>query len=813
MYQAKFPVCVFHWHLLLPLINLSVSHIYCSLEIHTLATFIPPQLPQFNTSGLQRVLDLQTEYNQEKNPSIKYSVLSNLNYYLKEIFSIKNCIILIDNFRSVNIPKWHVPIILRTPVPIIIVTHSKETTNYMVSNGINTVPFKKVSLADVYSKNLFCSSRNLFVKFEGHLEVCLRINLTEFARKARSINCQVHLGIFPPSYVVSSDIMKYPTAFHSKIESRHYRFSGPLSNPNINGIIGYNLSTPVAIEQLHETWIEATIEKSVSRYAFEIFVILETSPPTDFNSALLAFTTRIEQIYVLQICYICRHGKSSHLGTFSLVKANSFDIEVLTNLAFSGANLGLTGKISSVFNQKESLLSRTMKLLQTNVREKPPTNVWLRMPEDKQFLDKVAIAHSHVFDSILGNFSATPFNTPRFQIVLHHITFKKSEFIFTNYPVETLTNPQFVGCGMRRLTSVPFQELVRIFDKILWISIIFTIAFVSGLIKLLLGKSSFLGNIISVLKSLLEQGNPIPPSVVNAEYLRCLIGLFLLMAIILSNAYKNTNVYRMVMPRTPIQYKYFSEVLQDKFNIYTRSISMYPNFKDISNKEPQEEGYESLTLHSIGLPVYILTEVGGFIANQFTKSNGNETILAKEFAAGTIKMHPEVITTFENVKFPNLSYQPNITLWQSAEIVEKVYPMLQNIEAEILLESAGKCQKTVVVLPSHMCKEFQTSLIKKDPRSSIFVGEELSAEMNAMFSFEGLVPPLLISRVYRIAESGIWEWWVHVAGNMENFQATTESVMAVSMSGNVVVVFCVWLCGIILAILFHIPEHINIMDA
>lgn len=45
------------------------------------------------------------------------------------------------------------------------------------------------------------------------------------------------------------------------------------------------------------------------------------------------------------------------------------------------------------------------------------------------------------------------------------------------------------------------------------------------------------------------------------------------MGIVLSNAYKNSNVYNMVTPRQPVLYKKFRELLEDKFQVYTRSVS------------------------------------------------------------------------------------------------------------------------------------------------------------------------------------------------------------------------------------------------
>lgn len=75
---------------------------------------------------------------------------------------------------------------------------------------------------------------------------------------------------------------------------------------------------------------------------------------------------------------------------------------------------------------------------------------------------------------------------------------------------------------------------------------------------------------VDSLKVLLEQGNPYPESVANTERFRCTIGLLLLTGIILSNIYKNRNVYNMIAPRAPLDYKHFEELTRDNVIIYTR---------------------------------------------------------------------------------------------------------------------------------------------------------------------------------------------------------------------------------------------------
>lgn len=81
-------------------------------------------------------------------------------------------------------------------------------------------------------------------------------------------------------------------------------------------------------------------------------------------------------------------------------------------------------------------------------------------------------------------------------------------------------------------------------------------------------------NGLTFLKVILEQGDPFPASVGNVTKFLVIIGLLLLMGIILSNAYKNTNVYNMVVPKRPLVYKDLKDLLKDGFTIYTRSLGI-----------------------------------------------------------------------------------------------------------------------------------------------------------------------------------------------------------------------------------------------
>lgn len=81
-------------------------------------------------------------------------------------------------------------------------------------------------------------------------------------------------------------------------------------------------------------------------------------------------------------------------------------------------------------------------------------------------------------------------------------------------------------------------------------------------------------NVLVLLKVFLEQDNPFPKSLIDNPRSKYIIGTLLLTGIVLSNAYKNTNVHKMIVQRKPVAYRYLEELLKDNFTIHSRSLQI-----------------------------------------------------------------------------------------------------------------------------------------------------------------------------------------------------------------------------------------------
>lgn len=77
---------------------------------------------------------------------------------------------------------------------------------------------------------------------------------------------------------------------------------------------------------------------------------------------------------------------------------------------------------------------------------------------------------------------------------------------------------------------------------------------------------------MGITQLLLEQGYTFPGNrITQSISVKLLVGVYLKMAIILSNAYKSTNVYLMISPRIPIPNETISELVDSNFKMFSRS--------------------------------------------------------------------------------------------------------------------------------------------------------------------------------------------------------------------------------------------------
>lgn len=137
----------------------------------------------------------------------------------------------------------------------------------------------------------------------------------------------------------------------------------------------------------------------------------------------------------------------------------------------------------------------------------------------------------------------------------------QAKYINTRYGL------RFISCGRPLVSSLPFQELLNAFTEQVWIGLCCSIV----VVVLFFHQSGQNWQFIAVaIKIYLEQGNPYTSKLLRRQSFSFLNVLILITGIVISNAYKNTNIYNMISPRYPVPYETYSQLISDDFSIFVR---------------------------------------------------------------------------------------------------------------------------------------------------------------------------------------------------------------------------------------------------
>lgn len=773
-------------------------------------SFNSPEDDIVSDDDMFEVMEAKYNYIQDKDDLLP--TITNLMSFLTLICESITCLIVADNFRRNNLHRSDIPFVVRTPTPLV---HRKVVISgngkYQVILSPFRDRFKNISLPQ-YPQYFPCPISKYLVGLEAvnyERDICIRINLAQYTFQTKPFNLQIHLLIFPLEYITQPNIM-HPKAVHYEI--RNSLFKTPPHSP-LNIIVELTQTkSPFTQFNVLSYWLHTLKLASPSHYMHDI--ILRFGVSTIEISILPEFepSGEIETVEVFQICHYCPNLKKE-FGNVIRTNLKSLKLEAVSQEAFALMNSKVVWQ-ADISSFMDNLLTLTMIRL-TSCLIVSFEKLWFQIFSKKSFPEKIAVAHSQVLLSTLGNFtfkatypgekrtSCMTKKFTHFMATLKQEKYAEQSFIFPYYSQDYLTTLKFIGCGSQGVSSLAYQELTNVFDKWVWLCIAGTIFLTSGFSE----AQSCKNNLLSTFKMLVEQGNPFTSATLNKKSLRSAFGFLLLMGIVLSNGYKNTNVYKMIQHRTPKLYKYFDELLRDNFNIYSRSSHIFLN----PSPAREDLGFEEIDVIVGDQKVMLLSEVRSFLREQdFVSTDRNNISIMAQKLQDLVSILPEVKYNFtEYLHKYVLSKLEGLKLWESDEMISEHYPEMQNMEMERLQTSLQNCQKVALILPNHMCQQMQNMLINENIMHLIFLGEETYSVVRYMFHVMGLVPPHLIQRIHRMSETGIWQWWIQILGERNLKGAMPVPVQAASMHGNIVIIFAVWGCGIGFSLLCLTSEFLK----
>lgn len=774
-------------------------------KIKLLSKFEPPQESSRTSYGLTEVITKQKAYFEEKQNQPEYPTVLNLNIYLSQISSLKNCFVVVDNFQNVNFEQFSFPSIIRHHVPVVSRDHGMLGVHYGVR--FSRVPLGERNISSTNKVAALCPLNRFLVEGFSNMGPCRLINLKEYFHKTKPFSCTAHLGLFPPSFSLTPWI--FPEIFHIHFPHSTHFLATNFHVPPMHIIIQNTLEISSFYNfTVQKAWMDSVASVTPAGNDLNLHILLSVKLSNLKRShALTPSTGFIASAEILRICPACVHNDGKTRGTILLLKISSLEQRVLRSVAHGLLEDVLVLRVGGS-DLKQSILAAALTFLRVTSWNRAHENIWADISTQSSLIEKVGMAHAYVWNSIMKNFSMPTryeFNY-LFQISLKEKKYGKSSYIFPHYIQDQLSTLRVMGCGKQGFTSISFEELVNVFDKIIWLNITISFVAVSMTMRILYKNKGLQKNLFSLLKCLLEQSDPFSTEQINVARLRCVIGVFLLMGIVLSNGYKNVNVYNMVVPRKPIPYKYFSELVRDNFSIYTRSFDICYGPERVCGREgvteiPEFRFNKNMSLYIQPVvseefkfgerrSIFIQPEASHFMRGYNSK--------IRQFNETKLKRHSIVETTIVSLLQHKMQTEPE-RLYDLSQLVNSAFLKAQNLERNVLLSLLKNCQETAIVMPDQACRNYQQILISEQKAPDIFFGKESLSDVNWMFHLRGFVPPSLITRVHVISESGIWEWWLNLLTGGTHDYGNFVRVLAVNMKGNIVMVFIVWVAGICIA--------------
>lgn len=384
---------------------------------------------------------------------------------------------------------------------------------------------------------------------------------------------------------------------------------------------------------------------------------------------------------------------------------------------------------------------------------------------------------------------------------------------------------RFVSCGNSPRESLAFNQLTNIFGLYVWMFIGISLVIYATLAVVAIrsnpkmyraGRSSILGqpiynqvisNILSYLKCLIEQGDPLNITVLKVPTMKYASIMYLLLAMVLSTCYKNENITNLTLPPEPIRYDTFKSLVENKFDIFTRAVfwggikedqmenlSMFSNIQVFLRLIRPKQVHQDNT-HRLSNLFYseLLDFVEGeTVYKDLSVTVPNNLIISKEagYLLNNTKLHP---------------------FWWD-RLVEHTVSDFDLIKP---------CNRTALILPESEAYPLYYELRGLMKEKDIFINIDQLLSYQIGIRFLHWTTEQILTRARGLEESGVATWWHRFVvngltrisrnqtGSINTYvtnAASSKDPKASDMQSNIVVVFVVFIAGLVLAIVVLLIE-------
>lgn len=359
-----------------------------------------------------------------------------------------------------------------------------------------------------------------------------------------------------------------------------------------------------------------------------------------------------------------------------------------------------------------------------------------------------------------------------------------------------LLDPQsdlrFVSCGPHDYANLAFFELLGAFDTYTWVTIValfVSLIFATKRIQHSLNMGYF------IVKVVLEQGNPLSNRLLKHNFSAIVGIVIMLIGTVLTNAYKNTNVYNMVLPRTLLPRKLFQQIFLENFTLYARyrtEIVGSQGFEQQLNIliDELKSIYPNASKHDISHALKVYTE-------RHFKSDAEHSEVG--FYARFCKFASEICNIKNKSNFPLQLFSIFADACVNTQSANRRSYFEQN-QNKYVIELLKQCNNVAFILPYNDAINTVKTLFKHGYNVSD-IGVESYFKGMVTFKLLGTWPSYVhLRQALIVGEAGILLWANDLLNQTfaYNALANEKSVKPTSakLTRNILVIFTVYLVGI-----------------
>ncbi len=791
----------------------------------------------------------QQVYNPSENQKDISLALQNL-YTSLQGFQNDHCLLVIDNWQNVKIKQTAVmPSMLRSFE--LAFSHRKLHAKGQYHEYLDQVLIPKPNSLknNTFSENSLrkgryhdCPISSFYYPLttdEVNDAFCVDLSHEMFLLKSRPWQCEIQVNLLMPNYLLKN--RNFPGIFTYNYNDDYYFKFMPSTRPKIHLFLDFKLDHDTDTIELLD-WITNTksFYTNVFQSTFKIYYssqnrIYFTSDITcnmKKQIRLFNLACNVSAVNYINYCIDCPTLLLSLKMNFNSLSFESFaqiDRTQVKSLWFGYLNcpgvivdqVDLCSEILNFFAYDSTAIRMPLK----NLYE-----MRYKYSDERKLL---AFAFASVFKHLLGNYTFAPTKYIKyddfFRSKLALLTRKGNleESFFDNQNValrfkNKFGSLRFVSCGSRGLESFQLYQFVSVFEANVWAWLLVFGVFLTVVMNVLKG-STCLVNLsykgICLIKVVLEQGDPFPGKFIKSMPFRFLIGGTLLGGLVLSNAFKSTNVYSIVLPKQALKFNTIDELVIHGYNVYTKltfieyclhEFAEMPHYTNAVIKESELKKYLRIYSKNKKLMFFSTSELSEYQL-LFSIYYGKVSIQDKNsvtFLSNNTKPH---LGLYDILVKPLDILTPLVQIGMlTMKQVQKSVQTLQGVDfwkkQEIFIKNdLKKCNKTAWILPDYQAQKLSRMLYKAEKHSDVGVIEYFRPNLN--FYFSGAVSSPLIKRASSISGSGLLEWWSNLINRTDLVRRRdNKPPVKPTMSGNIQMIFILLAVGMSVAQILLIVE-------